>query len=242
MSIKKKAVALLGCAALAFSLIGCQQGEKKEPEPTDVQLMQDAGDARIDEPFCVLVVGNDSRTGTVEIDKPDYADGSGRSDTTMLVRIDPETYQVGIVTTPRDTAISLNGQTTKFNEAYCVGGIEETLHQVKLPTGISPLYYMDMSFVQFEKFVNELGGLTANVPIDMGLQDIVSGARSRFLRACRTSTARNRLFWHALARYTRLIRMLAARFKIVSWWRPASRRWPLILRVLRRTCRRSCPM
>ncbi|WP_428421675.1 LCP family protein [Paraeggerthella hominis] len=194
MSIKKKAVALLGCAALAFSLIGCQQGEKKEPEPTDVQLMQDTGDARIDEPFYVLVVGSDSRTGTVEIDKPDYADGSGRSDTTMLVRIDPETYQVGIVTIPRDTAISLNGQTTKFNEAYCVGGIEETLHQVKLPTGISPLYYMDMSFVQFEKFVNELGGLTANVPIDMGLQDIVSGARSRFLRACRTSTARNRLF------------------------------------------------
>lgn len=177
MSIKKKAVALLGCAALAFSLVGCQQSETKEPEPTDVQLMQDAGDTRMDQPFYVLVVGNDSRTGTVEIDKPDYADGSGRSDTTMLVRVDPTTYQVGIVTIPRDTAISLNGQTMKFNEAYHAAGIEETLHQVKLLTGVSPLYYMDMSFVQFEKFVNELGGLTANVPIDMGLQDIVSGSK-----------------------------------------------------------------
>lgn len=178
MKLFRKVAALIACAGFALSLAACQSGEKPTTEPSDVELMGEATgmtDQISTEPFYVLVVGNDSRTGTIEIGKAEYADGLGRSDTTMLLRIDPTTYQVAILTVPRDTAISYEGTTAKFNEAYQWGGIEATLEQVELLTGVKPKYYLDMGFVEFEKFVDELGGVTANVPIDMGLQDIVSG-------------------------------------------------------------------
>ena len=174
MKLMKKAFALVACAALAGTLAGCQS-EAKEPEPTDVQLMANAGDSTAKTPFYVLVVGNDSRTGTVEIDEAEYADGTGRSDTTMLVRVDPTTYSVAVVTIPRDTATPDNGVTTKFNEVYHTGGIQDTMQEVKNLTGVMPKYYLDMGFVEFEQFVNELGGVTASVPIEMSLDDIVSG-------------------------------------------------------------------
>lgn len=120
-------------------------------------------------------MGNDSRTGTVEINKPDYSDGTGRSDVMMLVRVDPKTYAISIVSVPRDTETQLNGQKVKLNEVYHAAGIEESMKAVADLTGVTPKYYMDMSFVQFEDFVEGLGGLTANVPINMQLQDIVSG-------------------------------------------------------------------
>lgn len=174
MKLMRKTAALCACVALAVSLTGCQQ-EAREAEPTDVQAMEEMQDSDAKGPFYVLVVGNDSRTGTTEIGKAEYADGTGRSDTAMLVRVDPVTYQVAIVSIPRDTATPYNGATVKFNEVYRQGGIEATMQAVKDLTGVSPQYYLDMGFVEFEQFVNDLGGVTANVPIDMSLVDIVSG-------------------------------------------------------------------
>lgn len=170
----KKLLVFASCVALAcFVLAGCQQAEPAPPQNDAKEL--DVKDERSNEPFYVLVVGNDSRTGTTEINDPMYSDGKGRSDTTMLVRVDPATYQVGIVTVPRDTAVNLDGTQMKFNEVYQFEGVEGTMEQVKLLTGITPQYYMDMGFVDFEKFIDGIGGISANVPISMQLKDIVSG-------------------------------------------------------------------
>lgn len=172
------AVALVAfCAVFAFALVGCQQ--EKQEEPTDTDAMKEAtADKTVGaetEPFYVLIVGNDSRTGTIEIDKADYADGAGRSDTVMLARIDPTTYQVTLVTVPRDTTVDIDGYANKINEVYRISGIEALAKEVESLTGVKIKYYFDTGFVEFENFVNALGGVTANVPIDMHLQDIVSG-------------------------------------------------------------------
>ena len=86
-------------------------------------------------------MGDDSRTGTVEISKPDYSDGTGRSDVMMLVRVDPKTYAISIVSVPRDTETQLNGQKVKLNEVYHVAGIEESMKAVADLTGVTPKYY-----------------------------------------------------------------------------------------------------
>lgn len=173
-----KIAVLAICAMLAIALVGCQQ-EKPAAEPSDTEAMKsEATDKQTStdgDPFYVLIVGNDSRIGTVEINKENYADGTGRSDTMMLARIDPSTYQVTLVTVPRDTAVDLNGTKTKINEVYRVGGIEESVKEVEKLTGVSIKYYLDTGFVEFENFINALGGIVANVPIDMSLKDIVSG-------------------------------------------------------------------
>lgn len=170
------AVALVAfCAVFAFALVGCQQEKQEEPTETIEEPTADKAAGPETEPFYVLIVGNDSRTGTIEIDKGEYADGSGRSDTVMLARIDPTTYQVAIVTVPRDTTVDLNGSPNKLNEVYRVEGIEASVKEVESLTGVKIKYYLDTGFVEFENFINAIGGVTADVPINMHLQDIVSG-------------------------------------------------------------------
>lgn len=182
--VKLKKIVRCGAMAalLALSMVvvaGCQQ--QHAVEDPDTKLMQDAVDGgkepvnSIDTPFYVLIVGNDARTGTTEASSEMYADGKGRSDTMMLVRIDPKTYQVSLVTIPRDTETTIDGGVAKINEAYHVGGIDMAIDQVESLTGVHVQYYLDMGFVDFENFVNALGGVTANVPIDMHLKDIVNG-------------------------------------------------------------------
>lgn len=129
------------------------------------------------DPFYVLVVGNDTRIGTTEINKPQYADGNARSDVMMLLRVDPKKYQVSIVTVPRDTATTINGQTVKINEGYAQGGMNGAVEQVESLTGVDIKYYFNMTFVQFEDFITNMNGVTADVPIDMSLVDIVHGGK-----------------------------------------------------------------
>ena len=160
-------IAFAACSAPAQS----RSTDSISAEATDVTKK----DPPSTDPFYVLVVGNDSRKGTVEEGQGFYADGLGRSDTTMLVRVDPKTYKITILTIPRDTACDFDGWEYKFNEAYHIGGIQASLQQVELLTGVKPQYYLDTTFGGFEKLVDALGGVDVNVPINMSLQDIVGG-------------------------------------------------------------------
>ena len=166
------------CMVCVFALFGCQQKDVQK-DPSDTEMMKNisegSGSSAETEPFYALIVGNDSRIGTVEIDKPDYADGTGRSDTIILARIDPKTYSITLVTVPRDTRVDLGGQPHKINEVYRQGGMDALVKEVEKLTGVSVKYHFDMGFVEFEKFINALSGITADVPIDMNLQDIVGG-------------------------------------------------------------------
>ena len=178
--MSRKAVAILIACICAFSCIVLAACSASEQSRSTESISAAATDVTKKEPpssdpFYVLVVGNDSRKGTVEIGQEYYADGLGRSDTTMLVRVDPKTYKIALITIPRDTACDYNGWEYKFNEAYHMGGIQATMEQVELLTGVKPKYYLDTTFVGFEDFVDMLGGVTVNVPIDMSLQDIVHG-------------------------------------------------------------------
>ena len=125
--VRYGAVAALMALTMAV-MVSCQ---KQEPAAeSDTQLMQEAaGDAKA--PFYVLVVGNDSRVGTTQISLEDYADGTGRSDTMMLVRVDPVTYKITLVTVPRDTEADYEGSVVKINELYRQGGMEAAVEGVE---------------------------------------------------------------------------------------------------------------
>ena len=169
------------CTCLLLAIAGCTSSSGSTNAVSSKSIAKfsvaDKPIDRIDytEPFYLLVVGNDTRKGTVEIKDPDYADGNARSDTMMLVRIDPKEYKVTLVTIPRDTAATVDGHTAKINNSYRYHGMEGLLSQVKELTGVRPTFYFDMTFVQYENFVNGLGGVDAYVPTDMSLQDIVGG-------------------------------------------------------------------
>lgn len=163
------------CAALACGclLAGCQS-QSQQPEVPDETIVE-TDEPVFEEPFYVLLVGNDGRTGTVEIDQAMYSDGSARSDVMMLMRIDPVNYTITTLSIPRDTATTYDGTQVKLNMTYQYGGIDALKDQVKQLTGVEPTYYFDLGFVTFEQFIDAMGGVNVNVPVNMSLQDIVSG-------------------------------------------------------------------
>ena len=79
------------------------------------------------DPQTILVLGSDKR--------PDIED-AGRSDTTMLLRIDPDQDAIALLSLPRDLKVNIPGYGVgKLNDAYTVGGPKKTLEVVKQITG-----------------------------------------------------------------------------------------------------------
>jgi polyisoprenyl-teichoic acid--peptidoglycan teichoic acid transferase len=75
-------------------------------------------------PQTILLVGSDKRYGDRVKD--------ARSDTLMLVRIDPHEDVVSMLSIPRDLAVEIPGHgTAKINEAYRLGGLDLTTRTVK---------------------------------------------------------------------------------------------------------------
>ena len=170
----RKSITIVISAVLCMGMLSCSPSSEDNAGSGASETNASQSPAA---PFYVLLVGNDSRTGTAEITEKGYTNGVGRSDTIMLLNIDPITFNLDIVTVPRDTATPYNGKTIKLNQVYAESGMGALEQEVEKLTGADILYTFDMGFVQFEKFVNEINGLDANVPIEMMLKDIVSGGR-----------------------------------------------------------------
>lgn len=176
---------LLAVSALALAACGSSQSAAEKDtlsvtsEPTEEQVVEEEPVVLPTKPFYVMVVGSDSREGTVG-KHGQYADGKGRSDTLMLVRVDPKKYKLTIVTVPRDTQAEYDGERVKINETFHRGGVEALRDAVKDLTGVEADHYLVTTFVGFEELVDNMGGLTINVPIDESMADIVSGELQEF--------------------------------------------------------------
>lgn len=173
---KLLAAVLVFAMAITCGLLGCSKEKDEQPADQEFANVSDAPAEKMPMgSFYVLLIGNDTRIGTVDIDQPNYADGNARSDVSMLARIDTSNHQVTLITVPRDTETDYDGTPGKLNQAYRYGGPEAAVDVVEDLTGVTVKYYLDMDFVQFENFINALGGITVNVPNDMSMKDIVGG-------------------------------------------------------------------
>lgn len=103
----------------------------------------------------ILVLGSDERKGET----------ASRSDTIILVTIDPNVNKIAVVSIPRDTRVTFsNGEVGKINAAYAYGGPEGSVKAVEKLMGIPIDYYIELNFEGFAKVVDTLGGVTINVP------------------------------------------------------------------------------
>ncbi len=88
-----------------------------------------------------------------------------RSDTIILVSLNPHTHTIGVLSIPRDTRVQLPGiGLTKIAEATYFGGVHEMVQVVQNTFHVPIDYYAYLSMFQFEKIINDMGGLTVNVP------------------------------------------------------------------------------
>jgi polyisoprenyl-teichoic acid--peptidoglycan teichoic acid transferase len=106
-----------------------------------------------EKPTYVAVIGVDER----EHD-------TGRSDTLVLVRLDPGTESVTAVNIPRDTRIThSDGSHSKINAAYATGGAAQTTRVLSNLLGIEQPYYVIVNFKAFEELVDLVDGVELTV-------------------------------------------------------------------------------
>jgi len=117
------------------------------------RFLADAGDGGAQ---TFLVIGSDKRANEAE--------DPGRSDTTMLVRIDPDKGLISMMSIPRDLKVEIPEYGTgKFNEAYSYGGTKLTLRTVKQLTGLPINHVVNIDFLGFAQGVYAIGCVYTDV-------------------------------------------------------------------------------
>lgn len=122
------------------------------------------------------------------LDYRDWAGGTGlsRTDTMMLLTMDPLSNTAGILSIPRDLWVSIPGfENDRVNVAYFLGeaykipggGPAMAVKTVEALLGIRINYYAVVDFGAFVRFVDELGGVKVDVPAPIRIDPIVGNPK-----------------------------------------------------------------
>lgn len=118
----------------------------------------------------------------------DYRDwegeGPSRTDTMMLLTMDPTTRTAGMLSIPRDLWVNVPGfDYGKINTAYYLGemydlpggGPGQAVQTVEDLMGIDINYYAQIDFSAFENFIDQIGGIDVEVPYELTVDPIGPG-------------------------------------------------------------------
>jgi polyisoprenyl-teichoic acid--peptidoglycan teichoic acid transferase len=102
-------------------------------------------------PQTILILGSDKRNS-------ELSGKYGNSDTTMLLRLDPDRQAIALLSLPRDLKVEIPGYgTNKLNAAYSFGGPKLTLQTVKQLTDLDINHLVNVDFTGFARAVNAIG-------------------------------------------------------------------------------------
>jgi polyisoprenyl-teichoic acid--peptidoglycan teichoic acid transferase len=150
-------------------------------------------------PQTLLILGSDRRPKN----NVEGAANDARSDTIMLVRLNPDKEATAIMSLPRDLKVEIPGYgVAKINEAYTVGGPQKTLETVKALTGLPINHMVNVSFKGFWRAVNAIDCVYTDVDrdyyndsaeytyinIDPGYQRLCSRKALQYVRFRHTDT------------------------------------------------------
>ena len=130
-------------------------------------IEREVSDMRVDEvkldkkqPFSVLMLGVDEREGD-----------AGRSDTIIVMTVNPNDKSSKMVSIPRDTYTEIigKGSMDKINHAYAFGGIEMSMETVENLLDIPIDYVVQINMEGFEDIVDAVGGVEVNNTLDFSV-------------------------------------------------------------------------
>ncbi|GGB43586.1 LCP family protein [Fictibacillus barbaricus] len=99
----------------------------------------------------------------------DYSSGggNGRTDSLMVASVNPDKNSIKMLSIPRDTYVDIEGHgQSKINHAHAYGGKELTIDTVEGLLDVPIDYYVTVNFKGFKDVIDELGGITVDVPFD----------------------------------------------------------------------------
>jgi polyisoprenyl-teichoic acid--peptidoglycan teichoic acid transferase len=148
------AAVLLQIHNVTQAFVGPEQGRTAISIPEVTQAQAGA-------PRTFLILGSDAR----------YADKqNARSDTILLVRVDPDTRRIAVMSIPRDLKVRIPGyRSDKINAAYADGGPRESVVTIKkLFEGATGQDFpinnvINVTFGGFRRAVDYVGGVYVDV-------------------------------------------------------------------------------
>lgn len=110
------------------------------------------------DPFSVLMLGVDERK-----------DDSGRSDTMIVITVNPEKQTMKMLSIPRDTRTEIIGHNSvdKINHAYAFGGVPMAVDTVEHFLDIPIDYYVFVNMDGFLQIIDTIGGVTIENDMDL---------------------------------------------------------------------------
>lgn len=105
------------------------------------------------DPLAFLILGVDERPGD-----------RGRSDSMIVLTVNPNEKSIQMVSIPRDTRTEIVGKgfDDKINHAYAFGGPEMSIATVENFLDIPIDYFVQVNMESFKDIVNAVGGVTVN--------------------------------------------------------------------------------
>lgn len=129
----------------------------------------------------ILVLGLDYRDWEAQSE-------ASRSDTMILLTLDPQTRTAGILSIPRDLWVAIPGfKHGKINTAYYLGdayklpggGPALAVKTVESFLGIPINYYAQVDFSAFVRFIDEIGGVKIDVPYEITIDLLGKGFQTK---------------------------------------------------------------
>ncbi len=155
LTIVSVVVVLLGAAGVYGFNIYQSLKETTETMHTPVDRVQpEKRPAKVTlekkDPFSVLLMG---------VDKREY--DSGRSDTMVVLTVNPNSNSVKMLSIPRDTRVEIVGRDMedKINHAYAYGGVAMSMATVENFLDIPIDYYIEINMEGFKEIVDAVGGV-----------------------------------------------------------------------------------
>lgn len=162
-------VAIVSALAGAGTIAYAKRTVGNVQRTTDIgrSLLTPADELPPGEPQNFLIVGVDDDEGLPDDDpvkagRKQATQGTLRSDTIMVVRVDPENLDVKVLSFPRDLLVKIPGKgTTRINAALTYGDGNPGLlvKTIEDNFGININHYVQVNFAGFKSLVDIIGGV-----------------------------------------------------------------------------------
>jgi LCP family protein required for cell wall assembly len=171
-----------------------KRGKSKFPGPSEYSYLPIAAPVgRLPQPsgqINILILGSDQRPGWI----------SFRTDTILLLTINPNDRSIHLTSFPRDLYIYIPGWTMeRINTAYYHGGFEAIANALEYNLGVRPDHYVLINFNAFVDLVDSLGGI--DVTAETGLSEWVGNGIKSVPAGLNHMNGKTAL-WYARSRYS----------------------------------------